>query len=161
MLTANWTSHVFLVRERVSVIQCLKAFNSILMSLPFSSDGLVIQCLLESRWIHTSTPRLDTSLTPPWHLPNIYNAYIHLIQLQLGAGLTPWHLKHDFLLGGNCLSSSLHPPFSWRILPCGSQGKRPWERLRDGTSHGLYHNRSDCLPTLFPPKATCGIAQCG
>ena len=68
ILTASWTSHVFLVRERVSVIQCLKAFNSILMSLPFSSDGLVIQCLLESRWIHTSTPRLDTSLTPPWHL---------------------------------------------------------------------------------------------
>lgn len=61
----SWTNHVFLVQERVSVIQCLKAFNSILMSLPFSSDGLVIQCLLESRWIHTSTPRLDTSLTPP------------------------------------------------------------------------------------------------
>ena len=150
----SWTIHVFLVRERVSVIQCLKAFNSILMSLPFSSDGLVIQCLLESRWIHTCTPRLDTSLTPPWHLldtsltppwhlPSIYNAYIHLIQLQLGAGLTPWHLKSWFSLSRNKMF--IIKPASAFFLTDSSMwliGKRPWERLREGTSHVAHRKKT-------------------
>ena len=135
--------------ERVSVIQCLKAFNSILMSLPFSSDGLVIQCLLESRWIHTSTPRLDTSLTPPWHLldtfltpsqhvQRIYPPDTIAIKRRLDT-LTP---KTWFSFRWQMFIIKPASAFYWRILPCGSQVKRPWDRLKEGTSHVAHRKKT-------------------
>ena len=95
--------HGFFIR-RLDSVSSLSS-HSVPMSVPFSANERFIQCKWEAHSVpmrpsyttscrlSANKPRLDTSLTPSWHLLDTSLWYKRHIYSLLPCGLTPWHLK--------------------------------------------------------------------